>query len=93
MVERQDPDASPAPEPLSFEEAFRRLSETVAALEQGGLPLEQTTALYEQGMSLVQQCNGLLNEAELKITQLQDNYSAHEPDFDPDLDWDDVPEP
>ena len=91
MVEMPDPDATPESESLSFEEAFRRLSETVAALEKGGLPLEQATALYEQGMSLVQQCNGLLNQAELKITQLQDSYAAPDPDLD--LDWDDVPEP
>lgn len=63
-------------ESLAFEEAFQRLHALVEALERGGLPLDQTTGLYQQGMSLVQHCNRLLSQAELKITQLHDSYSA-----------------
>ncbi len=61
---------------LSFEEAFRRLGETAEALETGGLPLADATAVYEQGMALVRRCNQLLNEAQLKISQLKDDYSG-----------------
>ena len=60
---------------LSFEEAFSRLDETVQSLESGGLTLESATALYEEGMRLVQLCNRLLSTAELKMTQLKDAYS------------------
>ena len=66
----------------SFEEALNRLSETVEALESGGLTLEKATALYEEGIRLVQLCNTLLGTAELKVTQLKDDYSdylAHRP--------------
>jgi exodeoxyribonuclease VII small subunit len=73
MAAPQDGDSAAELEPLTFEQAFQKLQETVAALEQGGLPLEQVTSLYEEGMSLVRQCNGLLDGAELKITQLQDS--------------------
>ena len=59
---------------LSFEEAFTRLDETVKALESGELTLESATSLYERGMHLVQVCNRLLNNAELKVTQLKDAY-------------------
>lgn len=69
-------------ESLSFEEAFQRLQTLVEALEQGGLPLAQTTDVYQQGMSLVQHCNHLLSQAELKITQLHDTYTALELDQD-----------
>ena len=62
----------------------RRLEEMVQALESGGLALAQSTALYEEGMGLVQRCNQLLNETELKITRLKDFY-ASSPD---ELDWD-----
>lgn len=63
-------------EDLTFEEAFRRLQETAEALEAGGLPLAQAAAIYEQGMALVQRCNHLLNETELKITQLKESFSG-----------------
>ena len=63
---------------LAFEEAFRRLGETAASLEDGGLTLAEATARYEEGMSLVHRCNKLLDEAELKITNLKDAYAAPE---------------
>ena len=63
-------------ESLSFEEAFRRLSEMAESLEQGGLTLSEATARYEEGMSLVRRCNQLLNEAELKISNLKDAHAA-----------------
>ena len=57
---------------LSFEDAFDRLSDTVKALESGGLTLDKATQLYEEGMKLVKLCNKLLNETELRITNLKD---------------------
>ncbi len=69
-------------ESLTFEEAFQRLQALAAALERGGLPLDQTTGLYQQGMSLVQHCNRLLSQAELEINQLHDSYSTLDLDQD-----------
>ena len=77
-------------EALSFEEAFRRLGEMVDSLENGGLPLAEATLLYQRGMGLVRRCNRLLNEAELKITQLTSNMD--EPAPANDLEWDEDPE-
>ena len=56
--------------PLSFEEAFHRLEETVKALEASNLSLEQALALYEEGVQLVRLCNQFLDNAELKVSQL-----------------------
>ena len=56
---------------LSFEEAYRRLEDTVHALEEGGLSLTEATRLFEEGMRLARICNELLSSAELKITRLQ----------------------
>ena len=56
---------------LSFEEAFRKLEETVRALDAGGLTLQEATSLFEEGIRLVRLCQELLGKAELKITQLQ----------------------
>jgi exodeoxyribonuclease VII small subunit len=61
----------------SFEERFRRLEETVAKLEEGGLPLEEALALYEEGMRLAQSCQELLDQAELRITRLQEAFAAY----------------
>ncbi len=69
---------------LSFEEAFRRLGEMAESLEQGGLTLAEATARYQQGMDLIRRCNQLLNEAELKISSLQDSQA---PPQDDDI-WD-----
>ena len=63
-------------ESLTFEEAFRRLGEMAESLEQGGLTLSEATARYEEGMELVRRCNQLLNEAELKISKLNDAHAA-----------------
>lgn len=66
------------------------MGEMVNSLESGGLPLTEATALYEKGMKLVRRCNQLLNETELKITQLSGATAEPEP---PDiLEWEDDPE-
>jgi exodeoxyribonuclease VII small subunit len=59
-----------------FEALYRRLEETVARLEEGGLTLEESLALYEEGMKLAQRCQEMLQQAELKITKLQEEFAA-----------------
>jgi exodeoxyribonuclease VII small subunit len=58
------------PKQMSFEEALDKLEETVRKLEAGGLPLDETVALYEAGTRLAKLCNERLDSAELKISQL-----------------------
>ena len=84
MADSQEPGVAPEVNLLSFEEAFRRLSEMAESLEDGGLTLADATSRYEEGMSLLRRCNQLLDEAELKITTLRDAYAA--PAADQDLD-------
>jgi exodeoxyribonuclease VII small subunit len=55
---------------LAFDAALAELERTVAELEAGGLPLEQTLALYERAVSLQQRCERLLGEAELRVRRL-----------------------
>jgi exodeoxyribonuclease VII small subunit len=55
---------------LDFETAYHRLSETAAKLEAGKLSLEESLALYEEGVILARHCEMLLNNAELRVTQL-----------------------
>ena len=65
-------------EPASFEHSFERLSEMAEQLEAGGLTLAEATSRFEEGMRLVQFCNQLLNDAELKITELKESYASAE---------------
>jgi exodeoxyribonuclease VII small subunit len=69
------------PSQLSFEDAFAQLEEVLAKLEAGNLPLEQAVALYEEGMRLARLCQERLEQAELRIRQLQGtfDYGASQP--------------
>ena len=60
----------------SFESVYKRLEETVRRLEEGGLTLDESIALYEEGMQLAKSCQVLLDQAELKVTNLQDLFAA-----------------
>lgn len=67
---------------LSFEELYRRLEETVRKLEAGDLSLAESLALFEEGTSLAEQCNALLDRADLRVRQLTvlaDGTQAAEP--------------
>lgn len=55
---------------LSYEQAFGRLEEIVAALEQGEQHLEEALELYAQGQALARRCADLLEKAELRVRQL-----------------------
>jgi exodeoxyribonuclease VII small subunit len=58
-------------EKLTFEEALARLEETVRLLESGNVPLDDSLALFEEGIALVRLCNGKLDTAEQKVVQLK----------------------
>ena len=58
---------------LTYEQAFEELQTTIAALEAGDKPLEETLALYERGQALYKRCTALLDEAEVKIQQIAAN--------------------
>jgi exodeoxyribonuclease VII small subunit len=61
------PDAA---EPRSFESAFVELQRVVEQLEDGGLDLEDALRAFERGTHLVQTCQRIIDEAELRVTRL-----------------------
>jgi exodeoxyribonuclease VII small subunit len=63
-------DAMPSEPQLTFEELYRELEETVRRLEAGDLTLDESLALFERGAALAEQCNLLLDSAELRVRQL-----------------------
>jgi exodeoxyribonuclease VII small subunit len=58
-----------------FEELYKKLEEAVEKLEKGGLSLEQSIALYEEGMTLAKQCQAILDGAEQRITKLRESFT------------------
>lgn len=58
-------------EKLSFEAALARLEETVRMLESGSIPLDDSLALFEEGIALVRLCNSKLDTAEQKVVKLK----------------------
>ena len=55
---------------ISFEEALERLNEIVKAMKQSDEPLDDSLKLFEEGVTLVKQCNDQIDQAEAKIKQL-----------------------
>jgi len=58
---------SDQPDSPSFEQALARLEAIVDSMEQGQVPLAELLTKYEEGMKLLQVCEGQLKDAELKI--------------------------
>jgi len=56
----------------TFETAIKRLEETVNALEEGNLTLNESLKLYEQGTKLASFCGECLDNAEQKIKELSE---------------------
>ncbi|TAK76082.1 MAG: exodeoxyribonuclease VII small subunit [Dehalococcoidia bacterium] len=76
--------SSPGPEPSDalqaafalgdddgFEAVYTRLEGVTKRLEEGGLTLDQTLALYEQGIALSRRAQALLDAAEQRIEVLR----------------------
>jgi len=55
---------------LSFEQALSRLEELVKQLEGGNIELDRSLGVFEEAVSLVKLCNGMLDNAEQKIKML-----------------------
>lgn len=58
---------------LSFEAAFEELATIVTRLESGELSLEDSVTLFERGRKLSEHCQTLLDKAELRVNQINDD--------------------
>ena len=72
-------------ENMTFEAAIARLEEIVRSLESGSAPLDESLALFEEGVSLVKLCNARLDTAEqkVKLLNLNPDGTAEERDMPP----------
>ena len=60
---------------LNFEQALTRLEEVVEAMESEETLLEDSIALYKEGIELSMRCNEILGRLEGEITLLQQDLS------------------
>ena len=78
---------SDADTPETFEESARRLSQIVAELEGGDLPLERSLQLFEEGVRLARAAQERLDHAERRVEELLSVDTQGKPivrDFDSD---------
>jgi exodeoxyribonuclease VII small subunit len=66
----------------TFEEQLKTLETTVERLEKGDLPLEESLALFEQGVTLADACKSQLDAADGRIQVLlqRGNRATREPE-------------
>ena len=57
-------------ESRTFEAVLRELEERVRKLDGGDLPLDDALRTFEEGVSLVRECQELLDTAERRIVEL-----------------------
>ena len=58
----------------TFEELMQKLETIVEKLEKGGLSLEDSTQLYEEGMKVAVDVTKRVPESELKISNIRERY-------------------
>ena len=68
---------------MTFEAALSRLEEIVRSMEGGTAMLDESLALFEEGVGLVKFCTKALDDAEqkVKILQKEDDGTVSETDF------------
>ena len=55
---------------MTFEASMQRLEQIVRAMERGGVPLEESLKLFQEGTELVRTCNELLENAQLQVKKI-----------------------
>jgi len=63
-------------ERITFEEALKKLEAIVGKLEDSEVTLEDSVALYEEGMKLSKFCSEVLEHAELRIEKVNEKLTS-----------------
>ncbi|MDR9415690.1 MAG: exodeoxyribonuclease VII small subunit [Gracilimonas sp.] len=63
-------------ERLSFEEALNKLESIVEQLEDEEITLEDSVKLYEEGVRMSKFCTEILEQAELRVEQVNDESAS-----------------
>lgn len=63
-------------EQMTFEQAIARMETIISALSNGEIGIDESVALYEEGVKLAAFCDKKIKDVQRKITLLQDNENA-----------------
>lgn len=63
---------------FKLEEAFLRLQEITEGMEAEDVTLEQSFALYKEGVSLVEKCNNAIDMVEKEVIMISGNGDKDE---------------
>ena len=62
----------------TYESAIKRLGEIVNLLERQNVSLDESLALFEEGVKLIAYCHDCISSAEQKITELSELNTEEE---------------
>jgi exodeoxyribonuclease VII small subunit len=78
----------PTNDTQNFEKSFSQLQQLIQKLENSELPLDEALQLYEEGKRLSALCSSILENAQLRLTQLSEaSTTQEEADEDDELDF------
>lgn len=60
----------------TFEDALAALESVVSHLERGQLAIDEAVDWYDVGLSLARRCSAMLQQAELRISRLDEVYDV-----------------
>lgn len=60
---------------LTYEHAIKKLEDIVNKLNEGSIPLDESIALYEEGIKLSEFCMKKLNSAKQRIINLNEEQN------------------
>lgn len=60
-------------EKVTYEQAILRLEEIVSSLENNEIPLEDSIALFQEGVTLCQYCDHKLKNIQEKVAQIYED--------------------
>tara|TARA_Y100001970_G_scaffold122975_1_gene152430 strand:+ start:1467 stop:1667 length:201 start_codon:yes stop_codon:yes gene_type:complete len=52
---------------MNYSDSMKRIEEIVTVLEAGGISLDETLKMFEEGAKLLKECQQELEQAEIKI--------------------------
>ncbi len=64
-------------EKMEFEESVAELEKIISALGEGNLSLREASDLYTRGIQLRNHCKKILEEIELKLSQISPNDDGY----------------
>ena len=67
-------------EKFNFEEAMKRLNVISEKLERDDVPLDEAMTLFEEGLELSKKCQLVLDDYEIRVSELENKHKEVEND-------------